>query len=227
MTGPIHPVRFPGESDEYRAARDELLKAEIALRQQIADIAALRQKLPHGGPIKEDYAFEELVGNSTVETRLSELFAPGKDSLVLYSFMYGPNTERACPACTSMLDGVNGLAQHIVDRINLAVVAKSPIARIQSYAEKRGWNQLRLLSSNKNTYNEDYHGESPDGAQIPACNVFVRTPDGIRHFWAAELLYAPVEGHPRHMDLMWPIWNFFDLTPEGRGQDWFPKLSYE
>jgi predicted dithiol-disulfide oxidoreductase (DUF899 family) len=97
---------------------------------------------------------------------------------------------------------------------------------LRAWAQERGWNRLRLLSSAGNTYNRDYAAETPEGQQIPACNVFCRTPDGIFHFWAAEMLYAPVKGHPRHVDSLWPIWSYFDLTPEGRG-DFMPRLSYD
>jgi predicted dithiol-disulfide oxidoreductase (DUF899 family) len=223
MANPLHGVRFPGESDEYRRARNALLEAERDLRERLEAVARLRRALPLGGRVPEDYVFDA-GGGRTV--RLSELFAPGRDSLVVYSFMYGPEAEHACPMCTSFLDGLDRYAPHLTQRLNLAVVARSPIARILDWARVRGWTRLQLLSSAGNTYNRDYAAERPDGAQIPACNVFVRRADGIHHFWAAELLYVPTDGHPRHVDLLWPIWSFFDLTPEGRGT-WMPRLAYE
>jgi predicted dithiol-disulfide oxidoreductase (DUF899 family) len=227
MADPLHAVRFPGESEAYRAAREELLRAELELRERIAEVAALRRRLPRGGRAKEDYVFEELdASGKKRRTRLSELFAPDKGSLVLYSFMYGPAAPEPCPMCTSFLDGLDRYAPHITQRVSLAVVARSPIERIRAWAEKRGWTRLRLLSSAENTYNMDYFAETPEGAQMPALNVFTRADGGVFHFWSAEMLYAPVKGHPRHVDLLWPIWSCFDLTPEGRG-DWMPKLSYE
>ena len=231
--GQIHDRHFPGESDAYRAARDELLRAEMALRQQIETVAALRRELPPGGKLSQDYVFDEgaadlSAGDEISQTRLSELFAPGKDSLALYSFMYAPGGP-PCPACTSILDSFNGSAPHITQRVNFAVVAKAPISEVRAFARQRGWNGLRLLSSGGNSYNSDYHGEQPDGGQLPAINLFRKTPEGIFHFYNAELLYAPAgpSSHPRHVDLLWPIWNLFDLTPEGRGSDWFPALSYD
>ncbi len=176
---PLHSTRFPGESPEYRSARDQLLKAELGLRQQIEEVTALRRRLPLGGPLKEDYVFEE--GGPDLDraeggkpVRLSELFRPGKDSLLIYSFMFGPEMKEACPSCTSILDGLNGSVLHARDRINLAVVAKSPIERIREFARGRGWRNLRLLSSARNSYNADYHAETAGGDQIPALNVFVR-----------------------------------------------------
>lgn len=230
---PIHSVRFPNESDFYRAARNELLLAEIALRKQIEEVAELRRELPMGGVVPEDYVFEEgaadLADSSgTRKVRMSELFAPGKDTLALYSFMYGPEMTAACASCTSILDGLDGSTPHILQRVNLAVVAKSPLERIRAFARERGWRNFRLLSSFGNTYNRDYHGESADGKQIPSLNVFRRHEGAIHHFYHTELLFAPPEQgqNARHVDAIWPIWNLFDLTPEGRGADWYPKLSY-
>jgi predicted dithiol-disulfide oxidoreductase (DUF899 family) len=127
--------------------------------------------------------------------------------------------------CTSFLDGLDRAARHVTQRLNLAVVARSPIERIAAWGSTRRWERLRLLSSARNTYNADYAAETPEGGQLPACTVFVQRPDGIFHFWSAELLYVSTKGHPRHVDLLWPIWSLFDLTPEGRGE-WMPKLEY-
>ena len=142
--------------------------------------------------------------------------------------MYGPQMEKPCPMCTSMLDGLDGQAQHVTQRVNLVVAAKSPIRRIREHARERGWTRLRLVSTGGTTYNRDYHGETDDAEQIPAINVFVRRGDRVHHFYNAELLYAPhAEGQdPRHGDLIWPLWNLFDLTPQGRGTDWYPRLAY-
>lgn len=224
----FHALRFPNESAEYRAARDELLRAEIDLRRRTEEVAGFRRQLPPGGSPPEDYVFQERVGDESRTTRLSELFADGKDTLAVYSFMYPPE-GRPCPACTSVLDSLNANAPHLEEAINFAVVAKSPIPRIAKWAASRGWGYLRLLSSAQNGYNADYHAESEDGSQWPVLNVFRKTPDGIVHTWCSELFFAPVdEGqHPRHVDSLWPLWNMLDLTPGGRPEDWFPTKSYE
>lgn len=231
--GRFHDKRFPGESQEYRRARDELLDMEIDLRRKIEEVATLRRRLPTGGALKQDYVFEEgsadLADETTIkQTKFSELFESGKDSLIIYSFMYAPDADQPCPMCTAILDSFNGNAPHVTDRVNLAVVAKSPVEKIQSWARSRGWHSLRLLSSGQNNYNADYFAESAEWGQMPAINVFSKDQHGIHHFYNAELLYAPTpEGqHPRHADLVWPLWNLFDLIPEGRGTDWFPRLSY-
>lgn len=215
-------MKFPNESKPYRNARDKLQKAELDLRKKLEAVAALRRKLPAGGEVPEDYAFEGEDG----PVRLSQLFENG-NTLVAYSFMLGPKMERACPMCTAMLDGLNGNAQHIAQRTNLVVIAKSPIQRIVEYAKSRRWSNLKLLSSERNNYNRDYHAEGADGSQLPILNVF-RKNKVVRHFYATELLFAKSEPgqDPRHVDSIWPLWNLLDFTPEGRGTDWYPKLDY-
>jgi predicted dithiol-disulfide oxidoreductase (DUF899 family) len=240
-------ITFPGESAEYRAARERLLEQEIELRRAMEAVAAARRELPPGGPVPDDYVFQGRGedGNPT-DVRLSELFAPGKDSLVIYSFMFprdptderpGPKdgetallplAEGPCPSCTALLDQLDGAVEHAIPHVNLAVVAKSPLRRVLTFAEERGWRRLRLLSSAGNTYNRDYLGETAEGHQRPVLNVFHRDGEAIRHFWGSELLYAPADPgqDPRHVGTLEPVWNLFDLTPEGRGTDWDEQLSY-
>ena len=217
-------MNFPNEGNKYRAARDKLLKAEIDLRKRVEAVAAERRKLPPGGEVPQDYVFQTQDG----EIRLSQLFGNGS-TLVAYSFMYGPNMAKPCPMCTSIIDGLNGNAMHITQRTNLVIVAKSPIARILEFARSRGWSNLKFVSSAGNSYNHDYHGEDAKGSQWPMLNVFQREDGTIRHTWGSELLGAkPEPGQdPRHGDMLWPLWNVLDFTPEGRGKDWRPKLSYQ
>jgi predicted dithiol-disulfide oxidoreductase (DUF899 family) len=160
--------------------------------------------------------------------RLSQLFADSQDTLIVYSFMYGPQMAHPCSSCTSILDALDGEVPHVEQRVRLVAVAKSPIQRIQQFARERGWRNLRLLSSARCTYNQDYHGENAKGDQLPALNVFVRRDGRIHHFYNTETLYTPSDPgqNSRHVDLIWPLWNLLDLTPEGRGQTWYPRLSY-
>jgi predicted dithiol-disulfide oxidoreductase (DUF899 family) len=238
---------FPGESAEYREARDRLLGQEIELRRAMEAVAAARRALPPGGAVTEDYVFQgEGADGAATAVRLTELFAPGKDSLVIYSFMFPrdpgderpgpaagrtallPLAEGPCPSCVALLDQLEGAAEHATQRINLAIVAKAPLPRIVAFAEERGWRALRLLSSGGNGYNRDYLAETAEGHQRPMLNVFHRDGDTIRHFWASELFYAPTDPgqDPRHVGTLEPVWNLFDLIPEGRGEDWDEQLSY-
>jgi predicted dithiol-disulfide oxidoreductase (DUF899 family) len=230
-------VNFPGESAEYRAAREELLAKEIELRREMEAVAAARRELPPGGPVPEDYVFQGAgADGAPADVRLSELFAPGRDSLVIYSFMFprDPGDDRPgaadgpCPSCVGFLDELDGAAEHFNQRSNLVIVAKAPLPRVLAFAEERGWRRLRLVSSAANTYNRDYHGETPEGAQRPLLNVFHRDGETIRHFWASELFYAPVDPgqDPRHVGTIEPLWNLFDLTPEGRDEHFDEQLSY-
>ena len=223
-------ISFPGESPEYRTARDRLLQQEVELRRATEAVAVARRALPPGGVVPQDYVFQQTgPDGAQTDVRLSELFVPGKDTLAIYSFMFprALDDERPCPSCTSFLDAFEGAAEHITQRINLAIVAKAPLPRILAHAQARGW-RLRLLSSDGTTYNRDYFGENAEGAQMPMLNVFRREGEAIRHFWGSELLYAPTEPgqDQRHTDSIDPQWNLFDFTPEGRGTDWYPELSY-
>jgi predicted dithiol-disulfide oxidoreductase (DUF899 family) len=239
-------VRFPGESGEYRRERNRLLEAEAGLRRAIEQVAAQRRALPRGGLVPDDYSFEEASDGRQV--RFSELFDAGKDTLVIYSFMFprysgdtrpGPKdgqtarlplSETPCASCTSILDSLDGAAVHLDEHLNLVVVAKSDPDRIRNFARERGWRHLRLLSSRRNTYNRDYNAETPEGEQMPILNVFVRDGNEFRHTWASELMYAPREEgmEARHVDSIWPIWNVLDVTPGGRSTHGnFPSLSYD
>ena len=240
-------VRFPGESAAYREARDRLLEQEIQLRRTMEEVAAARRELPPGGVVPEDYVFDGAGADGTpTGIKLSELFAPGKDSLVIYSFMFprdpaddrpGPKTgetallplsEGPCPSCVALLDQLDRAALHATQLINFAVVAKAPIERVLTFARERGWRHLRLVSSAGNSYNRDYFAETPDGRQRPMLNVFHRDGDVIRHFWGSELFYAPNEPDqdPRHVGTLEPSWNLLDLTPEGRPVVWDEQLVY-
>ena len=224
-------ISFPGESPEYRIARNRLLQQEVELRRATEAVAAARRALPPGGIVPQDYIFQQAGPDGTpTEVKLSELFEPGKETLAIYNFMFprALDEDLPCPSCTSFLDAFDGAARHIMQRVNLAVVAKAELSRILAHAKVRGWRWLRLLSSAGNTYNRDYFGESEEGAQMPMLNVFRRDGEAIRHFWGSELLDAPTEPgqDSRHVDSIDPQWNLFDLTPEGRGTDWYPELSY-
>ena len=220
---------FPNESQQYREARNELLEAEDALRAQVEHVAGLRRNLPLGGEVEQDYRFEEQDPRGGVRSvGLEALFGPDKHSLLIYGFMFGPEMERACPMCTSFLDSLNGASPHIGQSMSLAVCARSPIDRLTDFAESRGWKNLRLISSASNSYQYDYLAEGEDHSQWPMANVFVRREGRIHHFWGSELLFRPYPtGNTRHIDQLWPLWNVLDLTPEGRGKDWYPALEYQ
>ena len=240
-------IAFPGESPQYRAARERLVEQEIELRRAMEAVAAARRGLPPGGVVPEDYVFQGAGPDGTpTDVRLSELFAPGRDSLAIYSFMFprdpgdrrpGPATgqtarlplkEGPCPSCVAFLDQLDGAAEHASQHLNLAVVAKAPLPRVLTFAGERGWRHLRLLSSAANSYNRDYLAETEEGAQRPMLTVFHRDGDAIRHFWSSELFYGPWDPgqDPRHVGTLEPLWNLFDLTQEGRPPDWDEQLSY-
>jgi predicted dithiol-disulfide oxidoreductase (DUF899 family) len=241
-------MKTPGESSEYRVARDRLLVKEIELRRAMEDVAVARRSLPSGGEIPEDYVFESAEKEAPVrEVRLSELFAPSKDSLIIYNFMFprdpsdkrpGPShgvaaqlplEDGPCPSCVAFLDQLDGAAPHAEQHVNFAVVAKAPSDQIAAFARERGWRNLRLFSSAKNNFKRDYHAETSEGLQRPMLTVFHRDGGRIFHFWSSEMLYAASDPgqDPRHVGTLEPLWNLFDFTREGRPMTWDEEIEYE
>ena len=218
-----NPHRFPNESAEYRAARNALLAEEIELRRHIERVAAQRRALPPGGEVTTEYRFMGEDG----PTDLAGLFGD-KPSLVAYSYMFGPHRDRPCPMCTNMLDGWNANGEDIQQRVALAVIARSPIEKLLAWKSERGWKNLRLYTDLTDAYSRDYHGLSPDGSEDPAFTVFTRRDGVIRHFWSGEMFGASADPgqDPRGAPDPAPLWNVLDMTPEGRGVDWYPKLDY-
>jgi len=243
MTGNFARMAFPNESPAYRQARNALLDAEIALRRQTEAVAELRRALPPGGEVPQDYAFERIGADFRPEkVKLSELFGE-HSTLLLYSYMFGPDRDSPCPGCTHLLDCIDGAARHVTQRAALYAVAKSPIARLAAWAHARGWSHLALLSTAGNDFDAHYYGDTdaltPDMRtergyeddkvwDEPMLNVFVRDGGTIRHFWGSELVFAPEDPgqHHRGLDFMDPVWSLLDTTPEGRGRDFFPKVNY-
>jgi predicted dithiol-disulfide oxidoreductase (DUF899 family) len=217
------PIRFPNENAAYRAARTALLAEEIELRRHLTRVAAQRRALPPGGEVIGDYQFRGADGPSD----FAGLFGD-KDTLAVYSFMYGPHRERPCPMCTNLLGPLDGNARDIDQRISLVVVARSPLERIQAFGEERGWRALRLYQDLNDAYSKDYFGLLPDGSEVPAFNIFTRRDGTVRHFYGGEMTgdSADPGQDPRGATDFAPLWNLLDMTPDGRGEDWYPSLDY-
>jgi len=234
-------MSFPNESAEYRAARNRLLAKEIELRRQMEAVAEERRKLPPGGELKEDYVFHGLgADGGASRIRFSELFAPGRDTRIVYHMMFPryptdsrpkpasgataslPREETPCPSCTALVDQFDGAARHLeAAGFNFVVIAKTSLERLLAFARDRGWRHVRLLSAAGNSFKRDYGSEDEAGGQDALLQVFHRSPDGIRHFWSSELQSAESEPgqDERAFGTVEPLWNFIDLTPEGR-PDW-------
>lgn len=213
-------IRFPNESAEYRRARTALLAEEVELRRHLERVAAQRRALPEGGSVTKDYAF---VGEEG-PVRFADLFGP-HDTLVLYKYMYGPERKRPCPMCTALMSAWDGEARDVEQRVAFAMVARSPIERLVAFKAERGWRNLRLYSDMSGDYTRDY--VSAEDKDVPGLNVFERRDGTIRHFWGDEMGQTADPGEdPRGAPDQMPLWNILDLTPGGRGTDWYPKLSY-
>lgn len=216
-------ARFPDESGDYRGARVALLAEEIELRRHIERVAEQRRALPSGGKVIKDYRFESERGPAG----FVDLFGD-KQKLVVYSYMFGPQRECPCPMSTSLLSAWDGEAPDIEQRIALAVVARSPIARLVAFKQERGWRNLRLYSDTTGEFSRDYHALTPAGEDDAAYNIFTRRDGTIRHFWGGEMggVTADPGQDPRGAPDLMPVWTILDSTPEGRGADWYPNLEY-
>jgi predicted dithiol-disulfide oxidoreductase (DUF899 family) len=215
-------ARWPNESPEYRAARTALLAEEIELRRHIERVAAQRRALPPGPEVRGNYVFEGQHGPVT----LAELFGD-KDTLVVYTYMFGPQRERPCPMCTSLLSSWDGEVPDIQQRVALAVTARSPIEKLLAFKAERGWKHLPLYSDPDQAFSRDYYAVV-DGHDIPQFMVLTRRDGTIRLFWAGEMGEASKDPgqDPRGAPDLMPLWTILDATPEGRGADWYPRLTY-
>jgi len=214
-------ARFPNESAAYRSARNALLVEEIELRRQLERVAAQRRALPQGGEIPQDFEFISNKGS----VRLSTLFGD-KDTVLIYSMMFGPERQAPCPMCTSFLSSWNGTAINLRERAAMVVTARSPIARLIEFREQRGLTNLPFVSDMSGSYTRAY--VSPEDADVPGFSVFNRRDGIIRHFYSGEMSAAMADPgqDPRGAPDLDPLWLMLDLTPGGRGRDWYPRLDY-
>jgi predicted dithiol-disulfide oxidoreductase (DUF899 family) len=230
IDGTYRQTNLPNESAEYLAKREEVRLAEIELRNARERVAELRRNLPKGATI-QDYEFLE--GPASLDegdepankVRLSELFTAADRSLVIYHFMFGKKQTTACPMCTAWIDCYNGIAHHIAQNVDLAIVAAANLPTLRAHARKRGWDKLRLLSAGSSTFKYDLGSEDAEGGQDSTISVFTRDNDGtLRHFYSAHPWLAE-DIKERGIDELNPIWNMLDLTPQGRGT-FYASLDY-
>ena len=217
-----NPIRHPNESAEYRQARQDLLVEEIDLRRHIERVAALRRLLPPGGEVPRDYGF---VAEDGSDVTLTDLFGE-HDTLIIYSYMFGPDRESPCPMCTSLMGGLAHKTADIRQRAAIAFTARSPIERLIEAKSARGWVDLPVYSDQAGDYTRDY--VHPDDADLPAYNVFTRRDGVTRHFWGDEITgeMADPGEDPRGAVQLDPLWLLLDTVPDGRGTDWYPRLTY-
>jgi predicted dithiol-disulfide oxidoreductase (DUF899 family) len=230
IDGTFRQTNLLNESPEYLAKREEVRQAEIDLLKQRERVAELRRALPQG-PAIQDYEFLEGPasldeGDEPVKkVRLSDLFTASDRSLVIYHFMFGKKQTKACPMCTAWIDGYNGVAHHIAQNVDFAIVAAADLPALRAWGRERGWHRLRLLSAGESTFKYDLGSEDRDGGQDSTISVFTRDSDGaLRHFYSGHPWLGP-DIKERGIDELTPIWNLLDLTPQGRGT-FYASLEY-
>lgn len=214
---------FPGESEEYADARQALLREEIEFRRHMTRIARQRQALPPGPVIAKDYRFRDEQG---FDVGLADLFGD-KRALVTYFWMYGPERERPCPMCANWLGAVNGNAADIKQQVALKILGRSPVERQFAFAQERGWRDLDFVQTVGDDYANDLGLLQAEG-EYPALAVFRRDGDQVRLFWMSEMGFDMADPGQDARDApdIASLWSILDLTPEGRPQDWYPKLRY-
>lgn len=215
---------FPGASPEYEAAREALLAEEIEFRRHMTRLTEQRRALPPGPVIRKNYRFKDEQG---FEVGLADLFGD-KNTLVTYFWMYGPKRERPCPMCTNLLGSLNGNAADIKQKVALKVLGRSSVERQYAFAQERGWRDLNFVQTVGDDYAQDLGILMPDGNEYPALIVYRRDGDEVRLFWASEMTkeMADPGQDPRDAPDLAALWTVLDLTPEGRGTDWYPRLQY-
>lgn len=230
VDGAYRQTNLTNESSQYLSKREELRLAEIELMRQRERVAEMRRNLPEGATL-QDYEFQEGYGDLNAgdalvrNTKLSELFTKPNRSLVIYHFMFGKKQKKPCPMCTAWLDGVNGVAHHLAQNLDFAVVAAADLATLRTFGRERGWNRLRLLSAASNNFKFDLGSEDKEGQQDSTISVFTRDQKGtVRHAYSVHPRMAP-DIKERGIDLYSAIWHFLDLTPQGRG-NWSASLAY-
>lgn len=217
-------VAFPGASDDYVAARRALFASEIEARRLLTRVAEQRRSLPPGPVIAKDYRFRD--GNGE-QVGLADLFGD-HDTLVAYFWMYGQDRARPCPMCTNWLGSVNGNAPDIEQRAALRILGRSPVERQVAFAEERGWKNLRFVQTIGDDWAKDLGLLNADGTENPGLWVFRKQDDEVRLFWssAQSMDTADPGQDPRDAPDIASLWSILDLTPAGRGEDWYPKLNY-
>ncbi len=214
-------LHYPNETAEYRRARNELLEQEKDLVAKVKAVAEKRRQLPLGGRLKDEYTFvganDNNLGN---EVRFADLFGD-KNSLLLYSYMFGPNWDNPCLSCTSLIDGFDRASISVTSHAAFTVVAKATAKQLNDWAGSRGWSNISLVSAEKTEYLRDYNCQTDesDSTLLPIMNVFTKTDDGIFHFWGSEM-------RGNSVDMVWPYWNLMDMTPEGRPDELMPPQNF-
>ena len=147
----LNPTRHPNESAEYREARQALLVEEIELRRQLEHVAEMRRQLPEGGAVPRTYTF---VAEDGREVTLDDLFGD-HDTLIVYSYMFGPKRAAPCPMCTSFMGSFDHKIPDITRRVGIAFTARSPIERMVDVKRSRGWNNMPLFSDASGDFTHD------------------------------------------------------------------------
>ena len=213
-----NPVHHPGESTDYRAARQRLLAREYELRRLTESVATERRALPPGAALTRAYRFVGEEGEAT----LADLFG-SHGALFVYSYMFGPEREASCPMCAGFMNALALRVPAIRENMGVAFVARSPLARLVAAKRELGMPDLPVYCDASGDFTRDWV-DAADG-DVPGLNVFRKDGDVVRHFWSGEMTESDPGQDPRGAPEIDPLWAVLDMTPAGRRPDWYPSLN--
>ncbi len=213
---------------EWLVARKELLTKEKESTRRRDALSAERRRLPMV-KIEKEYVF----GGPNGRTTLRDLFGNHRQ-LVIYHFMFDPNWDEGCKACSFLADNFVGGIVHLAARdTSFAAISRAPLARIESFKRRMGWT-FPWLSSFGSDFNYDFHVtlDEAEGSveynyesaatilqagkirytkgELPGLSIFLRDGDAVFHTYST---------YQRGLDLLLNTYNYLDLTPLGRQED--------
>lgn len=213
--------------EEWIDTRKAFLAREKEFTRLRDEISQERRELPWE-KVNKDYVFDGPDG----EESLSDLFA-GKNQLIIYHFMYGPDWEAGCKSCSYLADHFNPAIIHLKQRgVTMIAVSKAPLQKLEAFKKRMGWS-FKWVSSLNNDFNRDYHvsftQEELDSGNVyynykkkgfpsteaPGASVFYNSENGeIFHTYSV---------YERGLDMFITAYHYLDIVPEGRDEN---ALSY-
>lgn len=219
--------------NEWLKARKEFLAEEKAFTHQRDALNAKRRRLPMV-KVDKDYRFDGPLIDGKNKIALKDLFE-GRDQLIIYHFMLAPGAAEGCDGCSHIADNIPHLSHIHARNTTLVMVSRAPLKEIATFNKRMGWS-TPWYSSFGSDFNYDFHVSVDEEkgstdwnyektsykGELPGLSVFLKIGDEVYHTYST---YA------RGLDILLNTYNFLDLTPFGRQEEWedspkdWPKTS--